>query len=187
LEAVQAKARELDGTQSTVTITTVERIQRNYESSNGAGAVGGQQQIAGGASGGRVADILGFWGGGRLPYARPSDMTKDNLIGYVNGGRPIALQGQEWVTNGKRSDEYDTELQMIHNGTLPKFKEYSAQSLGYAPAAVGGSSGPVQMTGTLVMDSGQVLGTFRGIATDVSRSEIGAADSASRFTRTGGR
>lgn len=139
----------------------------------------------GGASGGRVADILGFWGGGRLPYARPSDMTKDNLIGYVNGRTPIALQGQEWVTNGKRSDEYDTELQMIHNGTLPKFKEYSAQSLGYPPAAVGGSSGPVQMMGTLVMDSGQVLGTFRGIATEVSRSEISSADTNSPYYRKG--
>ena len=184
LDAVRAKAAALDGTQSTITITTIERIQKNYESSNGAGTLGGPQ-IAGGATGGRVADILGFWSGGRLPYARPSDMTKDNLIGYVNGGRPIALQGQEWVTNGKRSDEYDTELQMIHNGTLPKFKEYSAAQLGYAPAAVGGSSGPMQMTGTLVMDSGEVLGTFRGIATNVARSEIGSADSATRFMRAG--
>jgi len=184
LDAVRAKAAALDGTQSTITITTIERIQKNYESSNGAGTLGGPQ-IAGGATGGRVADILGFWGGGRLPYARPSDMTKDNLIGYVNGGRPIALQGQEWVTNGKRSDEYDTELQMIHNGTLPKFKEYSASQLGYGPAVSGGASGPMQMTGTLVMDSGQVLGAFRGIATDVSRSEIGAADAQSAYMRTG--
>jgi hypothetical protein len=89
----------------------------------------------GGATGGKVSEILGFWAGGRLPYPRPSDMTKDNLIGFVNGGRPIALQGQEWVTSGKRSDEYDTELRMIHNGTLPKFKEYSAVQVGYAPAA----------------------------------------------------
>jgi len=184
LDSVKAKADALDGKQSTVTITTIERIQRNVESFNGAGTLGGPQ-IAGGATGGRVADILGFWSGGRLPYARPSDMTKDNLIGYVNGGRPIALQGQEWVTNGKRSDEYDTELQMIHNGTLPKFKEYSAAQLGHAPSAVGGNSGPMQMTGTLVMDSGEVLGTFRGIATNVARSEIGSADSATRFMRAG--
>lgn len=187
LDSVKAKADALDGKQSTVTITTVERIQRDYESLNSPGAVGGQQQILGGASGGRVSDILGFWSGGRLPYARPSDMSKDNLIGFVNGGRPIALQGQEWVINGRSSDKYDRELAAINAGTFPKYKEYSAQQLGYAPAVSSAAAGPTQMTGTLVMDSGEVLGTFRGIATQVSRSEIGAADSASKYTRAGGR
>lgn len=189
LDAVKAKAESLDGKQSTVTITTIERIQRNYESNINPGATpnGGGPQILGNAQGGRISDMPGFWSGGRVPYARPSDMSKDNVLGLVNGGKPVLLQGQEWVINGRSSDEYDSELAAINAGTFPKYKEYSAQSLGYAQVAVGGSSGPIQMTGTLVMDSGQVLGTFRGIATEVSRSEIGAADSASRYKRTGGR
>jgi len=138
LDAIKSKADSLDGKQSTVTINTIERIQRNYESNYNPGAVpnGGPQQILGGAKGGRVSDILGFWSGGRLPYARPADMTKDNLIGYVNGGRPIALQGQEWVVNGRSSDKYNTELAAINAGTFPKLKEYSAAQAGYAPAPV---------------------------------------------------
>ena len=183
LDAVKAKADSLDGKQSTVTITTIERIQRNYESSNGAGTLGGPQ-IANQATGGRISDLPGYWFGGRIPYPRPSDMTKDNVLGLVGGGKPIMLQGQEWVINGRSSDKYNTELAAINAGTFPKLKEYSAAQLGYAPAAAG-SSGPMQMTGTLVMDSGEVLGTFRGIATNVARSEIRSADSNSSYIRKG--
>jgi len=137
LDAVKAKADALDGKTSTVTITTLERIQRNYESSINPGAVpnGGPQQILGGATGGRVSDILGLFNGGRVPYPRPSDMSKDNVLGFVNGGRPIGLQGREWVIKGANSDKYDSELAAINAGTFPKFKEYSAQQVGYAPAA----------------------------------------------------
>ncbi|KQQ98032.1 hypothetical protein ASF74_14970 [Arthrobacter sp. Leaf145] len=181
LDAVKAKAESLDGKQSTVTITTVERIQRNYETTGTPGAVGGQQQVLGGASGGRVADILGFWGGGRLPYARPSDMSKDNLIGYVNGGKPIALQGQEWVINGRSSDRYDSELAAINAGTFPKLKEYSAQSLGYAPAA---ASTPMQ---SAVPDVRVFIGNeqINAHIEYVSSAVVTKADSASKHMRTG--
>jgi len=98
--------------------------------------------LTGGATGGRVSDIMGFWSGGRVPYARPSDMTKDNVIGFVNGGRPIGLQGQEWIINGANSDKYNSELAMINAGTFPKFKEYSASQAGYYPPAAAAPAGP---------------------------------------------
>ena len=52
-----------------------------------------------------------------------------------------------------------------------------------APAA----SGPTQMTGTLVMDSGEVLGVFRGVATQVADSRIAASDRQSTHIRPGRR
>ena len=182
LESVRARADSLNGKQSTITITTIERIQRSYESLNSPGAVGGQQQVLGGADGGRVSDILGFWSGGRLPYPRPADMSKDNLIGYVNGGKPIALQGQEWVINGRSSDKYNRELAAINAGTFPKLKEYSAQQLGYAPAL--GAAGPV------VPSAGYVQNPFTGeylLAQMDHRASgvVARADSVSQFHRRG--
>jgi hypothetical protein len=183
LDEVKAKADALDGKQSTVTITTVERIQRSYESLNSPGAVGGQQQVLGGATGGRVGDILGFWSGGRVPYSRPSDMTRDNVLGFVNGGKPIGLQGQEWIINGANSDKYDAELAAINAGTFPKFKEYSAQQLGWAPSTAKSSTSatlpPVYVqnpfTGAYLL--AQVDSRAAGV--------VASADSGSQFMRKG--
>lgn len=144
LDAVRAKADSLDGKQSTVTITTIERIQRDYTSSHGAGTLGGPQ-IAGQAEGGRISDIPGYWSGGRVPFPRPSDMSRDNVLGFVNGGKPIMLQGQEWVVNGRSSDKYDRELAAINAGTFPQGREYSAAQAGYAPAPVAGSGTTVNL------------------------------------------
>jgi hypothetical protein len=147
LDGIKAKADALDGKNSTVTITTLERIQRNYESPINPGAMpnGGPQQILGGATGGRVGDILGFWSGGRVPYPRPSDMSKDNVFGFVNGGKPIGLQGQEWIINGRNSDKYNTELAAINAGTFPKLKEYSAAQAGFASAGAAGAGTTVNV------------------------------------------
>jgi hypothetical protein len=145
LDAIKGKADGLDG--RVVNLSVVEQYTRFIsEKKNPTEAdlngdtfrPGGTLRVpglTGGATGGKVSEILGFRAGGRLPYPRPSDMTKDNLIGFVNGGRPIALQGQEWVVNGRSSDDYDAELRMINAGTFPKLKEYSAAQAGYAPAA----------------------------------------------------
>jgi len=146
LDGIKAKADALDGKNSTVTITTIERIQRDYMSSISGGPDPARPgQIAGGATGGRVGDILGFWSGGRVPYPRPSDMSKDNVFGFVNGGKPIGLQGQEWIINGRNSDKYNTELAAINAGTFPKLKEYSAAQAGYAPAPVAGAGTTVNV------------------------------------------
>ena len=40
----------------------------------------------------------------------------------------------------------------------------------------GGQQGPMVMTGTLVMDSGEVLGTFRGIARQEAAGAVSAAN-----------
>lgn len=143
LDGIKAKADALDGKNSTVTITTVERIQRDYESLNNAGP----RQIANGnmATGGRISDLPGYWFGGRIPHPRPSDMTKDNVLGLVGGGKPIMLQGQEWVINGRSSDKYNSELAAINAGTFPKLKEYSAAQAGFASAGAAGAGTTVNV------------------------------------------
>ncbi len=184
LDSIKGKADALDGKNSTITITTIERIQRNYESSISGGPDPARPgQIAGGATGGRVGDILGLWTGGRVPYARPSDMSKDNVLGFVNGGRPIALQGQEWVVNGRSSDMYDSELAAINAGTFPKFKEYSAQQLGYSPMAAQ-SSAPAALPPVYVQNP--FTGAYLLAQVDSRASGVVArADSGSQFVRRG--
>ena len=182
LESVKAKADALDGKQSTVTITTIERIQRDYSSSNGAGTLGGPQ-IAGNAQGGRISDIPGYWSGGRIPFPRPSDMSKDNVLGLVNGGKPIFLQGQEWVINGRSSDKYDSELAAINAGTFPKFKEYSAQSLGYAPTGVASASAAAPPDVRVFIGNEQIDARVEYVSSRV----LTRTDSDTQRFRTGGR
>lgn len=73
----------------------------------------------GGATGGRVDEIMGYASGGRVPGARSANVTKDNVLGMVNG-RPFGLQGTEWIINPRSSDAYDDELAAINAGTFPK-------------------------------------------------------------------
>ncbi|BCW61789.1 hypothetical protein StoSoilB22_07620 [Arthrobacter sp. StoSoilB22] len=60
----------------------------------------------------------------------------------------------------------------LHSGAGPMGYQYApaaapARSVAAVPAV---ASGPTQMTGTLIMDSGQVFGTFRGVAVEVATS-----------------
>lgn len=146
----------------------------------------------GGATGGRVDDIMGFAGGGRpggrVPAPRPVNMTRDNVLGLVNG-QPIGLQGQEWIINGQSSNDYDRELAAINAGTFPKGLldnvSTMASSRNVMPVysgAAAGYDGPIEMVGQLVLDSGELMGTFRGIA---RREASDALNSVSRVA--GGR
>jgi hypothetical protein len=58
-------------------------------------------------------------------------------------GKPLKVRSGEWIINEGSSRNYDRELAAINAGTFPKIpgfalggragREYSAQSLGYAP------------------------------------------------------
>ncbi len=121
-----------------VYVNTHESITR-YLTEKGAASLNAAQN--GGASGGRVADIMGFAGGGKVPGRAPSDLRMDNMLGLVNG-KPIAVQSEEWIINGRSSKTYNRELAAINAGTFPKMpgyadggraREYSARELGYSP------------------------------------------------------
>lgn len=180
LDAVKGKADALNGKVSTVTIQTIQETYNRVI--NGGPDPNRPGQIAPLASGGRISDIPGYWDGGRIQYPRPADMSRDNVLGLVNGGKPILLQGQEWVINGRSSDKYHAELAAINAGTFPKYKEYSAQQLGYAPAA--GAVGPVGPSAVYVQNP--FTGEYLLAQVDHRASGVVArADSVSQFHRRG--
>ena len=180
LDAVKAKADALNGKVSTVTIQTIQETYNRVI--NGGPDPNRPGQIAPVATGGRISDLPGYWAGGRVPYPRPSDMSKDNVLGLVNGGKPILLQGQEWVINGRSSDRYNQELAAINAGTFPKYKEYSASQLGYSSVAA--SPAAVQVPAVYVENpfTGEYL-----LARVDSRAAgvVAAADSGSAYLRKG--
>ena len=184
LDGIKSKADNLNGKKVSIGIYTTEYFDTVDRRS--APAVVDPNKLGGHyAQGGRVRDSIPGAAGGKVPGRAPHDLSRDNILATVNG-KPLAVQSEEWIINGRSSKRYDRELAAINAGTFPQGREYSAQQLGYMPSAnSSGSSGPTQMTGTLILDSGQVFGTFRGVATEVSRSEISAADSGSQFVRRG--
>jgi hypothetical protein len=44
-------------------------------------------------------------------------------LATVNG-KPLAVQSEEWIINGRSSKEYDRELAAINAGTFPKMPGY---------------------------------------------------------------
>jgi TP901 family phage tail tape measure protein len=99
------------------------------------------------ATGGRVP---GYTDGGKLPSAGPGTHITDGFLGVDAFGMPrVRVDAREWIINGDSSDRYNRELAAINAGTFPKMpgyanggrngREYSAQSLGYAPYMSSGS------------------------------------------------
>jgi TP901 family phage tail tape measure protein len=142
-DALTGKLDQLDGRVIEVYTRNITQYEEIFgDTGKSAGLFAAQN---GGATGGRVADIMGFAGGGKVPGRAPSDLRRDNMLGLVNG-KPIAVQSEEWIINGRSSKEYDRELAAINAGTFPKMpgyanggREYSAQQLGYAPYRSDGS------------------------------------------------
>ena len=193
LQGVGDKANALNGKVANVYINTHESITK-YLTTKGAADLNAAQN--GGATGGRLADIMGFTAGGRpfdgrVPAPRPADMRLDNVLGLVNG-EPVGLQGREWIINGRSSDEYDRELAAINAGTFPKLpgyanggREYSAQQLGYVRQSGSPAGGASSFEGNLYLDSGEFLGKVRGVARQEAAGVVASADGQSRYTRAG--
>jgi hypothetical protein len=197
IDAIAGKRDALDGTSATVNI--YENTHRtNYEKRvkladggepDGGGLYGSDR---GGYTGGRVSDLMGFAGGGIVPGRPPANPTVDNVLALVNG-KPLKVRSGEWIINEGSSRNYDRELAAINAGTFPKMpgyanggragREYSAQSFGFAPAAV--SSGPASFLGDLYLDSGEFLGKVRGVATQAAAGVLSEADSNSTRMRRG--
>jgi hypothetical protein len=141
LEAIKGKADNLDG--RVVRFSIEEQYTKFIQDIRKPTIddLNGDTFRPGGATGGRVAEIMGFAGGGRVPGNAPSNLAIDNVLATVNG-KPLAVQSEEWIINGRSSKEYDRELAAINAGTFPKMpgyagggraREYSAQSFGHAP------------------------------------------------------
>lgn len=145
-------------------------------------------RLPGGATGGRIGDIIpgyaaGGQPGGRIKHPRPADIRLDNVLGLVNG-EPVALQGQEWIVNGVSSTKYDKELAAINAGSFPTgtLDAKTPAHFGMdhaAPAAVpyaAQAQRDLQLTGSLYLDSGEFLGKVRGIAREESTGMVDKID-----------
>ena len=192
LDALKTKADALDGKQ--VTLTFFERTIKSIEERaaapdlNGAGSGGGRPGMW---MGGRVGDVMPGAFSGKVPGRAPANRRIDNVLATVNG-KPLAVQSEEWIINGRSSKEYDRELAAINAGTFPKMpgyanggREYSAQQLGYVRTPASPVGGASSFEGNLYLDSGEFLGKVRGVARQEAAGVVASADGQSRYTRAG--
>lgn len=167
---------------------TLTKIRTGDTSEPAPKAPGWGVRAGGVATGGRISDIPGYAAGGqpggRIKYPAPADMRLDNVLGLVNG-KPIALQGQEWIVNGINSSKYDKELAAINAGTFPTgtLDAPAASAFGREVAAPAAATAygamaqrDLQLTGNLYLDSGEFLGKVRGIAREESSSVVDRID-----------
>jgi TP901 family phage tail tape measure protein len=112
LQAVDDKATRLNGKVSNGYINTHESITK-YLTEKGASDLNLAQN--GGATGGKVSELAGFAGGGKVPGQAPRDLTRDNILALVNG-KPFGLQSEEWVINGRQSRANDHWLRAVNDG-----------------------------------------------------------------------
>ncbi len=182
-QATTGELNKLDGRKVVTYIETRKTLFEDIvrgESTQGRAPAGTGTVLRGGALGGRVDDIMGnYWSGGRLPGPRTPSGRQDNLLGMVNG-KPIGLQGTEWVINPFSSDRYDKELEAMNNGTFPT-GALSSPSFSATPTFPGissGGGGEMRFTGDLVLDSGEFLGKVRGIARAESNGAMQSLDNA---------
>lgn len=88
--------------------------------------------LKGGYTGGKVASILGYASGGRLPGTPPTDPRRDNLLAVTETGRPIAVRSREWIISQGASDYYgDRAMSAVNERRVP----YSVLA-GYASGGV---------------------------------------------------
>lgn len=98
--------------------------------------------------GGRVGDVMPGAFSGKVPGRAPANRRIDNVLATVNG-KPLAVQSEEWIINGRSSKIYDRELAAINAGTFPKMqgfasggREYSAQSFAHSASPAVNVAGP---------------------------------------------
>lgn len=203
LHAVDDKATKLNGKTANVYINTHESITK-YLTEKGASQLDAAQNGGpGGATGGQVSEIMGFYSGGRVPGRRPVDLRKDNVLGLVNG-QPIGLQGQEWIINGRQSDRNDKWLRAVNDGlNLDDVfaAQYSAPSKsmagGYgqtlfsggfsdsAAAAPSISLEGMTIVGQMELNANATWATFRGVARQEAAGVVQTFDANTRNLRKG--
>lgn len=205
LQNVETKANNLNGKTANVYINTHESITK-YLTEKGASQLNAAQNGGpGGATGGRVSELVsGFAGGGKVPGRAPRDLTKDNILALVDG-KPFGLQSEEWVINGKQSRANDHWLRAVNDG-LNLDDVFAAQyrapskSLagGYgnvqtfsgftntsAASGAGAITGPLELVGTMELNANATMATFRGIARQEAAGAISTADAEMQYRRRG--
>lgn len=169
LDAIKGKADALNGKVSTVTI---QAIQETYN-----------RVINGGPDPNRPGQIAPMAFGGAVLGRGQKGV--DSELRLLAPGEHV-LSDRDVDAMGGQGGVYEFRKQLHSGGTSGGYQYAPAaapvRSVVSAPAA---ASIPTQMTGTLILDSGQVFGTFRGVATEVANGVVRAADSNSPYIRRG--
>lgn len=114
-ERLAAQLNSIDGK----TVNTYTNHHTNFIETRMPGRGGSVPQAAEGARLTEFFGLNGLAGGGRVPGQRSPNVAKDNTLAWA-AGRPLMLEGTEWVINPRSSDVYNEELQAINSGSFPK-------------------------------------------------------------------
>ena len=168
LDAIKGKADALDGKVSTLRIQT---IQETYN-----------RVINGGPDPSRPGQAAPMAVGGAVLGRGQKGV--DSELRLLAPGEHV-LSDSDVDAMGGQAAVYEFR-KGLHSGGSTGY-QYApaaapARSVIQSPAA---DSGPMQMTGTLTMDSGEILGVFRGVAVQAASGVVARADSNSQFQRRG--
>jgi len=171
LDGIKGKAEGLDGKRVTIGIYTTEyfdSVDRRSAASDLNGAASGTGR-PGLATGGRVHGV-----GTSTSDSNPYMLSKDEYVIKASAAKAIGYENLDRLNGGNTQP-----LKAGH-----QYGPASAPARASTPASATAAA-PVQMTGTLTMDSGEVLGVFRGIASEVTNAKLGAASRGSTYQRGG--
>jgi TP901 family phage tail tape measure protein len=155
LQAINDKANGLNGKRVDVGIYTTEYFdtldRRSAPAATDPNKLGGHYADGGAldsAPGPKGVDSKLFWG------AKGEHVLTDNDVDAMGGQAAV----------------YAFRKQLHDGGVRPSYGAPASS----APAAIGGfgNSGPVAMSGTLVLDSGELMGTFTGVANRVADAKL---------------
>lgn len=169
LDTLKVKADDLDGRRVSMLIETINKTVHQSEYRDDPSMVG--LDPARHATGG----IVNYLAGGGRPRLYDMQPRGTDTV-------PAMLTPGEYVVNAKATAANLGLLQAINGG-----HRYGPASAPYrqSMSTTSGESAPMQMTGTLTMDSGEVLGVFHGVAVKAAQGVVSQADSNSRYTRVG--
>lgn len=161
---------KLDGRKVTTTIETINRQVNTSEYREDPSMVGlDPSTFAKKATGGRV-----YGPGSTTSDSIPTMLSKDEYVIKASAAKALGYGYLDKLNGG--------DTQPLKAGVQYAPASAPARQM---VASASTSDAPTQMTGTLVMDSGEVLGVFHGVAVAAAKGVVSSADSNSQRTRAG--
>lgn len=172
LDGIKGKADGLDGRRVSIGIYTTEYFDSVDRRSampdlNGAASGSGRPGMA---TGGRV-----YGPGTSTSDSVPTMLSRDEFVIKASAAKALGYGYLDKLNGG--------DTQPLKAGT--QFAPAAAPARQMVSVGASDNSGPTQMTGTLVMDSGEVLGVFHGVAVAAAKGVVSDADSQSQRMRRG--
>lgn len=174
LDKIKGKADGLDGKRVTVGIYTTEYFdsvdRRSTKAADLNGDVSGTGRMGSYATGGRV-----YGPGTTTSDSIDARLSKDEYVLTAKAAAKIGYANLDRLNGG--------DTQPLKAGQ--QFAPASAPARQMAMAGAPADSGPAQMTGTLTLSTGEVLGVFHGVAQKVVSGALSTASRGSSYQRGG--